>query len=563
MIHRKLLAAIALYAVVTCTVTSATAERHVYVGRHTDGLVDLEGIAMSPDGKNVYVADPFFDFYGGARVPVYARDVTTGLLTAIGALGPMVGTNVVEDVVVSPDGDHVYVAASGDQSILVTGRDSGTGLLTPLEIHDSTTIPGLLPVALAMSADGKSLYVANGFKNTVVVFLRDVMTGQLSYVETHTDDVSGVDGLLNVRSIVVSPDGGHVYAGSQDEDAVAIFSRNSASGALIYDGMVKDGVGGVTGLDAVTGIDVSPDGAYIYATGGGNNDSVVVFSRNDTTGALTFVQNEPTSNFPQGVTVSPDGRHVYVALSGANGLLTFHRDAGTGMLTPDEQFLDGVAGVDGLEDAFNVVVSPDNAHVYVTAQEGAVSIFRRMPFACTAAPVGSCFQPSQPGKGKLVIRDNVNDAMDKIVWKWLRGEELAVDDFGDPIGTFNDYALCLYDASGGGQLLAELLAPARVGCQRPQDAGALPCWKSISTVGLKYVRKSRHPDGVLPVKLLSGAAGFSKALVRAKGEGVPMPALPLTPPVTVQLQNADGKCWEATFSTPSANDAAMFKATAD
>ena len=44
---------------------------------------------------------------------------------------------------------------------------------------------------------------------------------------------------------------------------------------------------------------------------------------------------------------------------------------------------------------------------------------------------------------------------------------------------------------------------------------------------------------------------------------VRMPVLPLTPPVTVQLQGANGQCWGATYSAPSVNDTGEFKAQTD
>ena len=65
------------------------------------------------------------------------------------------------------------------------------------------------------------------------------------------------------------------------------------------------------------------------------------------------------------------------------------------------------------------------------------------------------------------------------------------------------------------------------------------------------------------MRLASGVAGKPSAKVKARGAGVPMPALPLTPPVTVQLQNGNGKCWQNVISTPTLNDTQQFKGTAD
>ena len=74
-----------------------------------------------------------------------------------------------------------------------------------------------------------------------------------------------------------SPDGKHIYAGSLYDDAVAVFSRNSTTGALTFVEFHKDKVGGVDGLDGVESVTVSPDGKNLYAAAT-TGDAVAVFS---------------------------------------------------------------------------------------------------------------------------------------------------------------------------------------------------------------------------------------------------------------------------------------------
>jgi hypothetical protein len=42
-----------------------------------------------------------------------------------------------------------------------------------------------------------------------------------------------------------------------------------------------------------------------------------------------------------------------------------------------------------------------------------------------------------------------------------------------------------------------------------------------------------------------------------------MPGLPLTGPVTAQVQSTSGECWGATYSTPIVNDAIQYRAKSD
>jgi hypothetical protein len=56
----------------------------------------------------------------------------------------------------------------------------------------------------------------------------------------------------------------------------------------------------------------------------------------------------------------------------------------------------------------------------------------------------------------------------------------------------------------------------------------------------------------------------AEIVLRAKGELLDLPALPLTQPLRVQLKNGLGACWEALYSAPAAkNSAEEFRDRAD
>jgi DNA-binding beta-propeller fold protein YncE len=145
-----------------------------------------------------------------------------------------------------------------------------------------------------------------------------------------------------------------------------------------------DGVGGVDGLDAAYGVTVSPDGAHVYAAGR-YDDAVAVFERDGLTGALTFVEAEFDGlggidglDGASSVAVSPDGVHIYVAGRSDNAVAVFERDVVTGGLSFVEAQFDGVGGVDGLFSANSVAVSSDGMHVYVAAVlDDSVAVFER------------------------------------------------------------------------------------------------------------------------------------------------------------------------------------------
>ncbi len=143
-------------------------------------------------------------------------------------------------------------------------------------------------------------------------------------------------------------------------------------------------------LQQVTNITISPDGKSAYAVGT-NSNTVVVFDRNATSGALAIKSGSagcfanttlspcttitPTGALltPTALSISPDGKNVYV-VARSGSLITFDRDTSTGVLT-EKPVADGCHAstplggctVDGtiLEKASTVSVSPDGKNVYV------------------------------------------------------------------------------------------------------------------------------------------------------------------------------------------------------
>ena len=239
---------------------------------------------------------------------------------------------------------------------------------------------------MTVSPDGKNLYAAGQHDDAVAVFSRDSTTGALTFVEVQRDGVRSVDGLDFAQSVTVSPDGKHLYAAGLLDNAVAVFSRDSTTGALTFVEIQRDGRGGVDGLDEARSVTVSPDGKHLYAAGE-DDDAVAVFSRSSTTGALTFVevQKDGVGGVDGlfraiSVTVSPDGSHLYAAGGGDGAVAVFRRDSTTGALTFVEVQRDGVGGVDGLLGARSVTVSPDGKHLYAASQlDNAVAVFSVLP----------------------------------------------------------------------------------------------------------------------------------------------------------------------------------------
>jgi DNA-binding beta-propeller fold protein YncE len=292
-------------------------------------------LLMSPNGAHLYVSS------GGLEdtVATYSRDGGTGVLSFENEVAVDVFTNTTVSAV-SPDGAHVYIHIEkfGDDELQVFARDDLSGALTPVQTITAVDGAGELSEAVVVSPDGGHVY-ETGQHDTIIAFARAPGTGELTKIQTLVDGVGGVDGIADSRGAAVSPDGEHLYVTGPIDDAVGVFDRDAGTGTLSFVETQVDGTGGVDGLDAAWAVSVSPDGKHVYVTSVGD-DALAVFSRDAVTGSLAFVE----AHFdgadgvnglaqPEWVMVSPDGAYVYVAAVEDDAVGVFGRDAVTGELT--------------------------------------------------------------------------------------------------------------------------------------------------------------------------------------------------------------------------------------
>ena len=392
-----------------------------------------EAIAISPDGKNVYVASSRSD-----AIAVFKRNVSTGKLTqragvtgciaAKGAGGCTTGIGLEgpNSVTVSPDGRSVYATSLDSNTIDVFARNPSTGALTQLSSGGCTAnaptsgcttgraLDG--PDVVVVSPDGRNVYVGAFKGDALAVFTRNPSTGALTQPAGTSGCISYAPlaecapgtALAAPEGMAISPDGDNVYVAAALSSALDVFTRNPSTGALTQAGdsagcIVESALAGCTtgtqlgGADAVA---VSPDDSDVYVTSVLSN-SVTSFTRTPTTGQL--VQQTGTSacviyvlavgcslgqalNAPEGLAISPDGANVYTTAfaSGAIDVLDRNTESGTLTQKPPRPGCLAVSAPQscslgrGLRGASSVAVSPDGRYVYAAAfASNAVSVFKR------------------------------------------------------------------------------------------------------------------------------------------------------------------------------------------
>ena len=383
---------------------------------------------------------------------------------------------------------------------------------------DVRALDGLL--GAAVSPDGRNLYTLSENDSAVAVFDRSAageLTQKTGTAACISEDGSGgtcVDGrgILSASGAAVSPDGRNVYVAADASDGVAIFDRDTATGALtqkpgLAGCITETGTGGSctdgNALLSTTRVAVSPDGASVYTVSG--NSAIAVFDRNPTTGALTqkpgaagCVSNTGADGCTDGtalsgtrtVSVSPDGANVYVASGLSDAIAIFDRNA-SGALTQKP----GLAGcvsetgagpcADGnsLVSAHGVTTSFDGANVYlVSTVSDSIAVFDRSP--------GSGALTQKPGGGGCISETGAGGCTDAVALDAPYEIELTADGSSAYVISSNSQALSVFDRNPATGTLAQ--KPGSAACV--SETGAAPCADGVAMAMPRGLTSS--PDGV-------------------------------------------------------------------
>ena len=160
---------------------------------------------------------------------------------------------------------------------------------------------------------------------------------------------------------------------------------------------------------------------------------------------------------------------------------------------------------------------------------------------CTPSPATGCKRPAAP-QATLQLKSGKTPKQNKLKWKWQKGSQTDLAEFGDPTAA-TDYSLCIFEPapifSPNPALLVAAEAPPGGTCH------GQPCWRAVPG-GFAYQDRDRTPNGIDKISLRAGPAGTARVQVSGKGENLIFGnAGGISIPWSVQLRASDGTCWES------------------
>jgi YVTN family beta-propeller protein len=235
-------------------------------------------LAPSPDGRQLYVAAPGAGVMVMDAANLFVKQTIALVLDDEGRDNP-------QGIAVSPDGDLLVVSsgtAGGSVSIIRTSDNAVVGAYTPG--------PGLAPMGLAFDPGGAAVYVAVADVSPANGFL-------VTFNPANGAEVRRVGIGMFPTGVAVTPDAQLVFVSNQGSGTVT--RVDAASGVVAAP--IPVGV-------EPTGVAVSPDGARVYVTNRGSNSVSVVVANGSVNATVPTLDNRPV-----GIAIHPLGTTAYVA----------------------------------------------------------------------------------------------------------------------------------------------------------------------------------------------------------------------------------------------------------
>ena len=223
-----------------------------------------------------------------------------------------------------------------DQAVVVTPIREDGGLGPPVSSHSHS---GRGPKqdrqershahCVLASPDNRHVLVADLGTDQLVVYRFDAASGALSPTPTSFKMKPGA----GPRHFVFHPSSRFVYVINELNSTIAALAFDASSGALSHVQTVPALPLGYSGESHCAGVQLTPDGRYLFGSNRGH-DSLVAYAVDQTTGRLSFVEHHSClGKTPRDFAIDPSGRFLLVANQNSDAVAVLGIDTKTGKLS--------------------------------------------------------------------------------------------------------------------------------------------------------------------------------------------------------------------------------------
>jgi 6-phosphogluconolactonase len=243
-------------------------------------------------GRFVFLAN--YSVYSEPDDSLPGQSVVVMPIRADGGLGPALsscshsgsGPNAARQershahcVLASPDNRHVLVADLGIDQLVVYRFDAGSGALSAAPAS-FTMKAGAGPRHFAFHPSGRYVYAINELDSTIVALAFDVESGRLTLLQTVSTLPSGYVDESHCAGLQLTPDGRYLYGSNRGHDSLVIYAVDESTGRLSF--VDHHSCLGKTPRDFA----IDPSGRFLLVANQ-NSDAVIICRIDPQTGELT------------------------------------------------------------------------------------------------------------------------------------------------------------------------------------------------------------------------------------------------------------------------------------
>jgi 6-phosphogluconolactonase len=293
-------------------------------------LVNPSFLALSQDGEHLYTVHGDL-----SEISAFTVDKTSGKLTFLNRQSTE-GKNPVH-LAIDPSGRYVVVSnhIGASLAVLPIAADGSLEPLTQLVHLDGPIGPHRVeqkqskPHFNPFGPGGKFVIVPDkGLDRTFSFRFENGMLAPAAVPFVESREGAGP------RHIAFHPDGQYAWVINELDSTVTAYRYDTSTGSLTPLQVLSSLPDTFTGNSRASEIEVDRNGRFVYASNRGD-DSIAVFSIDQSSGHLRFVSAEPTlGKTPRFMTSTPDGRFMYALNEDSDTIVAFSIDAHTGRLAP-------------------------------------------------------------------------------------------------------------------------------------------------------------------------------------------------------------------------------------